>query len=152
MEVLEGRNLRGQFLLLENDDYRILLEDQWGFENLEPVRYSIEIIPDEFPAIELIFPTDEVLQVDSREVIPMGYVARDDFGIGDIRVVAEGSGVGRREDGISWAEGARRLESGQHEWDLGGLPIQPGSVLRVHLEAKDNDQISGPKVAVSRIL
>ncbi len=150
LEVLEGRNLRGQFLLLENDDYRILLEDQWGFENLEPVRYPIEIIPDEFPAIELIFPTDEVFQVDSREVIPMGYVARDDFGIGDIRVVAEGSGVGRREDGISRAEGARRLESGQHEWDLGGLPIQPGSVLRVHLEAKDNDQISGPKVAVSR--
>ena len=150
LEVLEGRNLRGQFLLLENDDYRILLEDQWGFENLEPVRYPIEIIPDEFPAIELIFPTDEILQVDSREVIPMGYVARDDFGIRDIRVVAEGSGVGRREDGISRAEEARRLESGQHEWDLGSLPLQPGSVLRVHLEAKDNDQISGPKVAVSR--
>ena len=161
LDVANPQNLRGRFIVLSKDSYRIVLRDRWGFENPDPVRYAIDVAPDRIPAIEMLAPKGE-LTVNGGETIGIQYLARDDFGIEDIRLVlhstvgasarkagAEGQG-GRREVLISKIDGTKRWESGRYEWDLRDLGLGPGSIVTARLAVRDNDAISGPKKGFSK--
>ncbi|MEE8110238.1 MAG: DUF4175 family protein [bacterium] len=140
---------RGRFIVMEKDAYRIFLRDRWGFENPDPVQYTVDVVPDLPPSVELLQPQGE-LTVNGPETFLVRYIARDDFGLKDVRLVAEVSGVGRREIVTSKSDGASRWESVQYEWDLRDLGLRPGAVVRARLVARDNDTISGPKEGVSK--
>ncbi len=161
LDVADPQNPRGRFIVLSKDSYRIILRDRWGFENPDPVRYAIDVAPDRIPAIEMLTPKGE-LTVNGGETIGIQYLARDDFGIEDIRLVlhstvgasarkagAEGKG-GRREVLISKINGTKRWESGRYEWDLRDLGLGPGSIVTTRLAVRDNDAISGPKEGFSK--
>ena len=146
---IDGKKLQGNLVLFQSQQYRILVQDAHGFRN-SPIAYELSAKADGLPTIELVKPTED-LEVNGDEVLPLEYSARDDFGIGEVNLVAK---VGDREEKIRLQrDEARRLVlRDQFRWDLGKLPLRDGDEAVVHLEVLDNDTISGPKLGTSRPL
>jgi hypothetical protein len=147
---IDGKKLQGSLVLFQSQQYRILVQDAQGFRN-SPIAYELKVKPDGFPTIDLLRPTED-LEVNGDEVLSLEYSARDDFGIGEVNLVAK---VGDREDKIRLqTDDARRLVlRDQYRLDLGRLPLRDGGdEAVVHLEVLDNDTISGPKLGTSRAL
>jgi hypothetical protein len=146
---IDGKKLQGNLVLFQSQQYRIVVQDAHGFRN-SPIAHELSAKPDGLPTIELLKPTED-LEVNGDEVLPLEYSARDDFGIGEVNLVAK---VGEREEKIRLQrDDARRLVlRDQFRWDLGKLPLRDGDEAVVHLEVLDNDTISGPKVGTSRPL
>ncbi|MBI2880093.1 MAG: DUF4175 family protein [Candidatus Tectomicrobia bacterium] len=149
LDVSDPERPGGRFIVMDPDAYRIVLRDRWGFENPDPVAYSVDLVPDHPPAVEWVQPQGD-LTVNGGETIAVHYLARDDFGLEDVRLVVEVSGAGRREFTVSKLGGAGRWESGQYDWDLRDLGLRPGAVVRARLVVRDNDAISGPKEGASK--
>ncbi len=163
LDRTDPRNPKGRFIVMAKDSYRIVLRDRWGFENPDPVRYAVDVAPDRIPAVELLSPKGG-LTVNGGETLALSYLARDDFGLEDIRLVVDiaaggrsggkrsGSAGGRREFLVSKIGGAKRWESGRYEWDLRDLGLAPGAVVTARLVVRDNDAISGSKEGFSKPL
>jgi hypothetical protein len=144
---IDGRKLQTSFVLFQPQQYRLLVEDSYGFRNA-PIAYDLKVKPDGFPTIELLQPKED-MEISGDEVLSLEYTARDDFGIGEISLVSR---VGDREDKIRLQrDDARRLVMrDQFKWDLGKLALRDGDEAVFHLEVFDNDTISGPKVGNSQ--
>src|SRR3990167_762514 len=177
---VEGNALKGSIVLLEGGSYCLEVTLPVGghppqADNVPLLSspHSITIEEDEYPTITIQAP-EEVKVVMERERVGIQYRARDDFGLKEVRLVLEGKGVTRSLETFESAytpgspgpalesalggEGADttsgvREHRGSYDWDLsasGGLKPSPGERLAYHLEALDNDAVSGPKVARSR--
>jgi len=144
---IEGRKLQANLVLFQSQRYRIVVDDAFGFQN-SPIAYDLRAKPDGFPTIDLLAPTED-MEVNGDEILPLEYSARDDFGIGEINLVAK---VGEREEKFRLEkDDARRLIlRGQFKWDLGKLALREGEEAIFHLQALDNDTISGPKLGASK--
>ncbi|HXG53299.1 MAG TPA: DUF4175 family protein [candidate division Zixibacteria bacterium] len=146
---IEGRELQGSLVLFQPQRYRVTVEDVHGFRNA-PITYELKVRPDGFPTVDLLAPTED-LEVSGDEVLALEYSARDDFGIGRIDLAVE---VGERRETIRLqSDDARRLVlRDRFRWDLSRLGLRQGDEARFHLEVRDNDTISGPKLGTSRTL
>jgi hypothetical protein len=146
---IEGRKLQASLVLFQSQQYRLFVEDAYGFHN-SPIAYELRVKPDGFPTIDLLQPKED-LEINGDEILTVEYSARDDFGIGEVNLVAK---TGDREDKIRLQkDDARRLIlRDQFKWDLGKLALREGDETIVHLEVFDNDTISGPKIGNSRAL
>jgi hypothetical protein len=117
---------------------------------LDPVVREIEVVEDAAPSIDLLEPGD-ALEVTPEEVVDLHFVARDDFGLRDVRVMWHFSG-----DPSSAAQVTARTVPGEthHEehvpMDLLPLELQPRDEIVVYVEATDGDTVSGAKTGRSR--
>jgi soluble cytochrome b562 len=146
---IDGRKLQANLVLFQSQQYRITVEDAYGFHNA-PIVYELRVKPDGFPTVELLTPAED-LEVNGDEILTLEYSARDDFGISEVNLVAK---TGEREDKIRLQqnEAKQLIVRDQFKWDLGKLALRDGDEAAVHLEALDNDTISGPKLGISRTL
>ncbi|HHT9131740.1 MAG TPA: hypothetical protein ACFYED_04560, partial [Candidatus Tripitaka californicus] len=162
---VEGNALKGSIVLLEGGNYCLEVTLPVGARCNVPLLsspHSITIEEDEYPTITIQAP-EEVKVVMERDKVGIQYRARDDFGLKEVRLVMEGKGVTRGLEtfesaytpgpsGADTASGVRE-HRGSYDWDLstlGGLKPSPGERLAYHLEALDNDTVSGPKVSRSK--
>jgi Domain of unknown function (DUF4175) len=146
---IEGRKLQASLVLFQSQQYRLFVEDAYGFHN-SPIAYELKVKPDGFPTIDLLQPKED-LEINGDEILSVEYSARDDFGIGEINLVAK---IGDREDKIRLQkdDAKRLILRDQFKWDLSKLALREGDEAIVHLEVFDNDTISGPKIGNSRAL
>ncbi len=144
---IDGRKLQANFVLFQSQQYRIMVEDAQGFRNA-PIPYELRVKPDGFPTVDLLRPTED-LEINGDEVLIVEYSARDDFGIGEVNLVAR---IGEREDKIRLQrdEAKRLILRDQFKWDLGKLALREGDEAVFNLQVLDNDTISGPKLGTSR--
>ncbi len=146
--TITGDNAHGSVVLFRSQAYRIRLEDPYGFENL-PIPYEMVAVPDSFPLVELIKPTED-LEVNGDERLALEYRASDDYGLRQVTLVAA---VGEREERIPvWRDEVARALQETFIWDLDSIGLEEGDVVVYHLEVLDNDTISGPKLVKSRPL
>jgi len=149
LKIDDGRNLQGSLVLFQSQRYRFAVEDRYGFQN-SPITYDLTVKPDGFPTIDLLTPVED-LEVNGDETLPLEYSARDDFGIGEVTLVAK---IGEREEKIQLHkdEARRLIVREQFKLELPKLALREGEEATIHLEAFDNDTISGPKLGTSRSL
>lgn len=141
-----GDRVRGGMVLFRSQRYRIRIEDPFGFENL-PIPYEMHAVPDGFPVVELLEPAED-LEVNGDERLALEYRADDDYGVGEIVLVAK---VGDREERLpAWRREPARTVRDRFVWDLDAMRLDAGDVVTYHLEILDNDTISGPKLGRSR--
>ena len=145
---IQGEGFRGNWLVLYPGHYSFKVKDEFGFENPDPVRYSIRIIPDKPPEAEIIQPAQD-LEISGEEEIPVMYLARDDFGITAVRLLYR---KGEREYAVSLKSpgGERDLAPQVFKWEMSSLALTPGEKVTYRLGVWDNDTVSGPKVGYSR--
>ena len=146
----KGDHLRGSLLILNPDHYSIKLKDHLGFENPNPAKYQIRVMPDQYPEGELIKPGQD-LEILGDEVLPIVYTAKDDFGVTAVRLSYQMGGIERFILLRSGGNG-RFLGPETFKWDLGSLSLAAGDRVIYSLEVWDNDSISGPKKGYSRSL
>ena len=146
---IDGRKLQASLVLFQSQQYRLFVEDAYGFHN-SPIAYELKVRPDGFPTIDLLQPKED-LEINGDEILTVEYSARDDFGIGEVNLVTK---IGEREDKIRLQkdDAKRLILRDQFKWDLGKLALREGDEAIVHLEVFDNDTISGPKIGNSRAL
>jgi hypothetical protein len=73
LEISENR-LKGSMLVFNPGNYFIEVRDELGFENPNPARYPIRLIPDKYPEAEILNPLED-LEVAGNETIPIVYSA-----------------------------------------------------------------------------
>ena len=146
---IDGRKLQASLVLFQSQQYRLFVEDAYGFHN-SPIAYELKVRPDGFPTIDLLQPKED-LEINGDEILTVEYSARDDFGIGEVNLVTK---IGEREDKIRLQkdDAKRLILRDQFKWDLGKLALREGDEAIVHLEVFDNDTVSGPKIGNSRAL
>jgi hypothetical protein len=144
---IDGRKLQATLVLFQTQRYRIVVEDAYGFAN-SPISYDLQVKPDGFPTVDLLRPSED-LEITGDEMLTLEYSARDDFGVGEVHLVAK---IGEREDKIRLQKDdiKRLIVRDQYRWDLGRLALREGDDVIFHLQVLDNDTISGPKLGTSR--
>ncbi len=147
LRIAGGLGLEGEFVVTGGGRYQVVLRDVRGLAGRQPDEYDVALVPDEYPAAELVAPRED-LEVDQAEVVDVIFSARDDFGLGEVSLVyqLEDGRAGRLR--LPHGEGRRRIQSG-YGWDLGAIGLLPGQRVVYHLEVADNDAVSGPKTGVS---
>jgi ABC-type transporter Mla subunit MlaD len=140
------------FDALEDGVYTILLEDSLGYENDDPLVYSIEVFKDDPPTIDVVKPGGDATLPRNR-LVDVGIVASDDYGISEAAIYYRKGGEGdfaRREIPLGGEKGKKEINKG-FTWDLSDIPLFPGNAVEYYMEVKDNNVATGPGVARSRV-
>jgi hypothetical protein len=144
---VKGGRVHGSFLLDAPMTYRFQLTPPRGRAEIEADAHKIEIEQDRAPRVELVAPADD-LEVSDRKRIELGYSVEDDYGLTQLELVWQPSGG--REERKKIATRPGRTAQGRMVWDLADIALQPGARVAYHLEARDNDDVGGPNVGLSR--
>ena len=174
LEIAGGTSLEGGFRVpgLERKKgpkksmirtLRIVLRDSEGFENAGAARYKIRIEPDLSPRVT-VRKRGVGGAITPMALLPLFISAKDDNGLGAVRVEAVWSGGAAERDGAAKPEGESWLvepgPDGKREFerfykaDLAGLGLAPGQTLRVHASGDDlmPADLDGPNTGESGTL
>ncbi|HEV3024072.1 MAG TPA: hypothetical protein VGX76_16465, partial [Pirellulales bacterium] len=130
--------------------YQVKLAATDGSDLLDPLWHAIEAVPDQPPAVAVTQPGRDV-QVQPDEAVAIEVVAKDDFGVGLVRMayrVNDSRDV--RELAAFPAEGPAKTELvHRHEWKLGAGGLKAGDLVQYWAEAADRNDVTGPGTARS---
>lgn len=149
-----GLALEGEFKVSEETTYHVSLADFAGRTNQNPIVYRVSLLADREPFVRVPVPGMDV-DIGEDMTLPLLVEAQDDFGISHLSLVyrlvrgSEGLEVGRGEIPLPLGKVADRVQV-EYAWDLSSLQLIPEDVVVYQAEARDNDVVSGPKVARSQ--
>jgi len=126
------------------ETYEIVLKNEFS-QNRERIAYSINVIKDEFPKIELNQFKDSVLY----KMLVLSGVLSDDYGIRKLSLHykvrnEEQKEVASKTTAINIAKNQTQ-QSFFYPWSLDSIKLSPGNSLEYFLEVWDNDGVNGSK-------
>jgi hypothetical protein len=153
----ESVRASGNFRIMKDNSYKIIIEDFTGNKNLSPITYQIKSLYDDYPAIEMIAPDGNIsLGNDNR--LPLILKIADDYGFTKLvlhhRLSASRYELPQKEFTsfeIPLSKGEKEI-SVEYIWNLTNLSLGTDDVVSYYLEIFDNDNVSGPKSAKSEVL
>jgi len=145
-----------KFLPRKDAAYQLLIYDEEGNENVNPVRYNIKLIADNFPSITLLKPQETVNLTDNQRVSTLIKI-KDDYGFTSLTLNYRLSDSRYERP---WEEYEKinlsipdNLESDiGYVWNLSSLNLVTDDVVSYYFEVFDNDNVSGPKSAKTEIM
>jgi hypothetical protein len=143
--------LRGEILVMKEATYIVEVEDTHGLKNLQPPRYTVQLLPDRHPTVSIRQPSDG-LEVDETTVLQVQYDAEDDFGLQDAALVYFGPGSTEHRIPLHRGRFDHLRVQDTFAWDMQQWPPPAGDTVQFFVEVYDNDTISGPKKGVSQTL
>lgn len=145
-ESVDNQSFEYSKSLYASDIYSINLKNQFS-SNKESIQYNIEVIPDEYPKINLDQLRDTVLY----QYLIFGGNISDDYGISDFKVFYKTYTDKNSADNTSFKEiqlktdQNKNSQSFYYHWKLDEFDLQNGEKLEYFLQVRDNDAINGPK-------
>ena len=151
-----------ELTLRDSSSYRFWLQPLIGRAVREQRSHRLEAEPDRPPRVEIHGPADR-LELQAPRPIELGFAADDDYGLDAVELVFRVDDGPEHRQPLKDPHGAR-LAEGRTVWDPSHLPaspssspglspvLSPGARIAYHVEARDRDAVSGPKVGVSRTL
>ncbi len=146
MPLVDEQTFRFSKSLRQPDEYEVLLGNDRA-RNKDALRYSINVIKDEFPTITIQQQKDSTL----FRTLWLGGYASDDHGISEA-VVRFRIFRGQREETGSFPLPVNNNLPEQrifHTWALDSLNLKPGDQLSYAVHVWDNDGVNGRKSAQS---
>ncbi len=155
METIE-KTARISFNLNSDSDYVFSIKDKEGNSNINPITYSLSVIADEFPNLEIVSPNEDVKISDDNRLSIISKIS-DDFGFTKLtlnyRLAA--SNFAQPDSVFSAIDIPIRKNVIEDEiyyvWDLSPLVLAVDDVVAYYLELFDNDNVSGPKSVKSSL-
>ncbi|MGA9115910.1 MAG: DUF4175 family protein [Bacteroidota bacterium] len=152
-----GPAATGRMTLAGDATYSIEVKDTEGLANADPVTYALRAAPDAFPTASIPVPGADVSVAENAR-LPIVLRVADDFGFSAIRLShrLEQSRYERAAGEYTSVPiplppaGTRELDI-PTVWSLEDLHLAPEDVVSYYLEVVDNDEVSGPKSARSRV-
>lgn len=142
---VSGNQARVEFVVRKPLTYSIRISDRDGHHDKDPVTYRIQTLADEYPAVRIAYPEEDILLGDDM-LVPLRIEADDDFGVA--RLELNYRNLNNDTDIQSWLLSSGKSTPGlsiDTLWELGGMPLMPGDVLEYWAVVWDNDNVSGPK-------
>lgn len=156
--TVEGTRARGSLRLVKDRAYHIELTDREGLTNPNPVTYSLRVIEDLPPTIQLLEPASSAT-LDERMRVALLTRIGDDFGFSKLVLHYRLAASKFEKPQEAWSSLPIPLPSPQRAemdvpftWNLASLQLVPEDVVSFYVEVFDNDAVSGPKSARSAIL
>lgn len=152
---IQGKRISTEFYITENSNYIVVLKDTAGYTNQNPIEYTISIQPDNPPFVEIIEPGEDIeIQLDATLAIQAEVI--DDYGINKtslhykyIRKSETLSDSGWHVIDLAHPSNLKRLII-SHFWDFNKLPVAFEDRIAYFIQAKDNNNISGPGIGKSK--
>jgi len=148
----QGRDLSFEFAALADGQYRVLLEDSLGFSTRDPLTYTIEVFQDHPPTVDVLEPGEDT-DMPRTQQVDIGFVSADDYGV--TRATLYHRRTGENDfNRITVPLGEQRNKKElavAYRWDLTGLTLFPGNSVEYYVEVADNNVVTGPGVARSKI-
>lgn len=127
--------------------YHIALADHKGATNRDPIRYAIQVRQDQKPEVALVEPGRDSDLPESLKVL-LKAEASDDFSVEQIALVYRINNGPQQRQTLPISPQREVLVS--HIWDLSAASLLPEDRIYYHLEALDNNRVSGPQKGQSR--
>ena len=140
------------FIASKEIDYHILIQDKQKFENANPITYSIKLLTDAAPTIEMISPNEDV-KLGTQNKISLVSKIGDDYGFSKMILNYRLSASKYRDSESKYSQLSLPFSKGKKEeeiyyrWDLSPLYLAEGESVNYYLEIFDNDNVKGPKSA-----
>jgi hypothetical protein len=150
-----GKKAYADFFINKNKTYYIDLIDEKGSKNIDPIRYEIKTIVDEFPSIVIAEPgKNSDINDDMR--LSLQVKIKDDFGFSKCRIgykIVKTRYSLPQENytflNIPISTPLPKEQDIYYLWNLSPLSLAPDDIAAYYIEIYDNDNISGPKVSKS---
>ncbi|MCX7797083.1 MAG: hypothetical protein N2249_00490 [Melioribacter sp.] len=143
------------FNVTKETQYKMIIYDLNGTSNEDPITYSINIINDEYPSVE-IFSPEENLRVNTDKVFLKAKI-RDDYGFTKFTLNYRLSSSKYRKISDEFSSINIPINKKVKEdeiyftWDLSPLVLAEGEIVSYYLEVFDNDNIKGPKSSRTKL-
>ena len=144
---LDGATARVAFQIERTGAYHITLVDRKGAQNSDPIRYAIQVREDQKPEVAIVDPGRDSDLPESLKVL-LKAEASDDFSVEEIALVYRVNNGPEQHRALPISPQREVLVS--HIWDLSATSLLPEDRIYYHLEALDNNQVSGPQKGQSR--
>ena len=148
LAIIDGQELHGELLVMQNDAYVIEVEDLHGLKNSRRPRFAVQVQPDAVPTVEVYEPVDGA-EVDETSDLRIRYEAADDFGLQNAALVYFGPAGGEQRVPMHQGRFDRASVFETFTWHVRDWVLPDGDTLQFYVEVYDNDTISGPKRGVS---
>jgi collagen type III alpha len=155
-----------RFVLEESGKYRVWFTSTEGESNTEPMAYSVQVLPDHAPQVELTKPGQDV-RLPVNGLLQLEGVANDDIGVKSLTLQLRLAGGPELRPQPYRAGKSFKLDDGGYPKtlpykdfvelakikDADGKPagLQPKMVLEYWLEAHDDCDYPGPNVGRSHV-
>ena len=146
--IENGTTIKGALSVFENRTYVFETTDSPGMTFKDTITHTIQVDPDQFPEISISAPAKDIT-VNEKDAVELKYTAKDDFGLHEISLVFEQENE-KKTKTLSNFSKKQFHYSGAYLWSLSELNLRPEDKIAYHVEVKDNDTISGPKVSSSK--
>ncbi|MFA7227439.1 MAG: DUF4175 family protein [Melioribacteraceae bacterium] len=143
------------FSAAKEAEYKMLIEDTKGFSNINPITYSIKLLRDAPPAIDILSPGENIKLGTEKNISLVSRIS-DDYGFTGMNLNYRIASSRYRQTSDEFVKRPITVSPQLKEedvyfvWDLNQLLLAEGEVLSYYLEVFDNDNISGPKSAKTR--
>ena len=144
---LDGATARVAFQIERAGAYHIALTDRQGATNRDPIRYAIQVRADQKPEVALVAPGRDSDLPESLKVL-LEAEASDDFSVEAIDLVYRVNNGSEQRQRLPINPQREVLVS--HVWNLSAANLLPEDRVFYHLEALDNNRVSGPQKGRSR--
>ena len=153
---IEGEKAYAKIKALKDFSYHFRIIDTNGIENANPIEYSVKLLKDAFPTIEVIEPSKDV-KLGSENLLTVVTDISDDFGFSSLTLFYRLSQSEFKNTQESFSEipipfdVSKKEQEVFYNWNLFPLNLTENDVVSYYLEIKDNDNINGPKGTKSEI-
>ena len=151
----QGTTATGSMVLRRNCRYHIHLRDREGTANADPVEYTVRILPDGPPEVEILVPGRN-LDVTDNTSLDLVIKIADDYGFSRLRLAYKliQSKYEQPPEKFTFVDIPLPRSPGlealvPYTWKLTSLGLVPEDVVSYYAEVFDNDRVNGPKSAVS---
>jgi len=152
---IDGKNAYLKFTMMNSGEYQFNFSNVDSIEINEPLIYKFKIISDEYPALQIFHPEQDIILTENF-IIPFRVRISDDFGFNNFSISYK-----IKKSYSTNVDHSSKIYSIQIEKDISDQLIvdawkideflSPGDVIQYRFVVSDNDNISGPKIANSKV-
>ncbi len=152
---IHGQRISTDFYVSKHSNYKIFLQDTAGYTNQNPIEYTISILPDNPPFVDVIEPAEDIeIQLDATLAIQAEVI--DDYGISNTSLYYKYFRKSESASDTNWYHQNLTNKIGQKRltityfWDFNKLPVAFDDGIAYYLQAEDNNNITGPGIGKSK--
>lgn len=155
--TVTGQQFVGNFTLSENGVFWINVVDDEGVHNLNPLKYPLYVTSDAPPLAKVLVPAQDVMLGDAMQ-LPLKVKLDDDFGFSKLTLNYQIKhpdylmpDTSRYSLAIELPQEREKTLEIYYNWSLDDLSLSPEDGVNYWFTVYDNDAITGPKSAQTRI-
>ena len=139
------------FFVKSDQTYHFLIYDMEDLTNQAPIEYSITVLADQFPFVEITEPGEDI-EIAADGAVNLVVEGNDDFGFINLNLHYQIEGKIKETRDSSWQVVPIKIKS-PHEkhfqqpylWNFANLPVSFEDMVYYYVSLTDNDRVNGPK-------